>query len=107
VPGQPQPQPGVDQAGQVDPLRQHRRREQPGVRHQIGLVEAHRHPAQIMVCSHSSSYRAGVQERAGHIPVVGLLWVALDTAPAFAGDLGQDPAQREVRDTPLTQTPTG
>ena len=45
----------VDQPGQVQPLSQDRRREQPRVRHQIRLVEAHRNPAQLVICSHSAS----------------------------------------------------
>jgi hypothetical protein len=44
----------VDQSGQVDPLRQHRRREQPGVRHLIALIEAPGDAAQIVFCSHSA-----------------------------------------------------
>jgi len=49
-----QAQSPVDQPGQVQPLSQHRGRQQPGVRHQIRLVEAHRHSAQIVLCSHSA-----------------------------------------------------
>ena len=48
-------QPLVHQLGQADPFSQHRRRQQPGVRHQIPLIEAHRHPAQLMRCSHPAS----------------------------------------------------
>jgi hypothetical protein len=46
-----QVQPLVDQPGQVDPLRQHRRRQQPGVRHQIALIEGRGDTAQVMRCS--------------------------------------------------------
>ncbi len=42
------------QPAQVDPLRQHRRWQQAGVRHQIRLIEAGGDSAQIMVCSHPS-----------------------------------------------------
>ena len=42
-----QPEPLVDQLAQPDPLGQHRRRQQPRVRHQIRLGEAHRDPTQV------------------------------------------------------------
>ncbi len=57
MPGQPNP--ALDQPGQVDPLRQHRGWQQPSRGHQIRLVEADRHPTEIVRCSHLTGVLPG------------------------------------------------
>ena len=47
-------QPLIYQPAEVDPLRQDRRRKQPGVRHQIALIEGRDDTAEVVRCSHPS-----------------------------------------------------
>ena len=49
-----QPDPLLDQLRKTDPLRERPGRQKPRVRDQILLGEAHRHPTQLMRCSHLS-----------------------------------------------------
>ena len=48
-------------------------------------------------------HRTGVQERSGHLAVVGLLGVPLDDSPTELGDLRKRAAESRIRDANVAE----